>query len=344
MTNSIATIETMTANDIFGSYEIDNILKIINKEVMLEVPDMSTAQGRKNIISRAAKVSKLKVHLDNLGKGLVSKLKGRTSIIDQARKKMRDNLNVLRDDVRRPVTDWEDVEKDRVLKIKNRIKELEGLAVVYDPDGNPYSSEFLMNALRVVEEEVIDSFYAEFTESAQNIKDIAISILKTHIKSRALEEYEIEAKEERENEIRMAEEARIEAALLDKRIADDKCLEAEQALKIAEAKAYRSEQLLKEQQIQAAREKRQQLEEIEHQEQLLKEQQIQVAREKRREVEEKEQQERALQEREADQEHRNNINREVYSAFKEGGLEHIHAKLAAELIIKKLIPNVTINY
>lgn len=110
----LALIGKPNALSLFQPNGLDQILDKIRSEVSLHVPDISTERGRKAIASLARKVASSKVRLDDLGKELVSEAKSQISTIDSERKRMRDELDQLRDDTRRPLTEWEDAEKSRV--------------------------------------------------------------------------------------------------------------------------------------------------------------------------------------------------------------------------------------
>jgi hypothetical protein len=70
--------------------------------------DMSTGASRARTASLASKVAKLKVRLDGLGKDLVADWKTKAKTVDSSRKRMRDDLDALKIEARKPLTDWED--------------------------------------------------------------------------------------------------------------------------------------------------------------------------------------------------------------------------------------------
>lgn len=83
----------------------------ISEEVRSFVPDLTTKKGRDAIASIAHKVSKSKTALDNIGKELVTELKKQPKLVDAERKRMRDYLDDLKIEVRKPLTDWEEEQK-----------------------------------------------------------------------------------------------------------------------------------------------------------------------------------------------------------------------------------------
>ena len=73
--------------------------------------DVSTEAGRKNTKSLGHKVSKLKTKLDALGKSLTDDWAQKKKAVDINRKSMREELNELKIEALKPVTDWEDNQK-----------------------------------------------------------------------------------------------------------------------------------------------------------------------------------------------------------------------------------------
>jgi colicin import membrane protein len=120
----LALIGKPNALALFQPNGLDQILDKIRDEVSRHVPDISTERGRKAISSLARKVASSKVRLDDLGKELVCEVKAQVGQIDAERKRMRDELDQLRDDTRRPLTEWEDAEKSRVQAHEDAVAEM----------------------------------------------------------------------------------------------------------------------------------------------------------------------------------------------------------------------------
>lgn len=76
--------------------------------------DVATDGGRQTIRSTAYKVAKSKTALDELGAKMVEDQKATVRAVDASRKKMRDQLDVLRDEIRKPLTEFERREEERV--------------------------------------------------------------------------------------------------------------------------------------------------------------------------------------------------------------------------------------
>src|SRR5690606_19218800 len=101
----------------------------IRQEVSSLVPDVSTKKGRAEIASMAHKVARSKTHLDGIGKELVASLKQLPAKVDATRKAMREELDALRDEVRRPLDEWEAAESARVEAHQNQVNRINALAV-----------------------------------------------------------------------------------------------------------------------------------------------------------------------------------------------------------------------
>jgi ABC-type Zn uptake system ZnuABC Zn-binding protein ZnuA len=57
--------------------------------------------------------SRSKTYIDNAGKDLVAELKALPKQIDESRRVVRERLDALKDEVRRPLTEWE-AEQERI--------------------------------------------------------------------------------------------------------------------------------------------------------------------------------------------------------------------------------------
>lgn len=113
-TNELVEVRTLVPADVFGPGGAEAIIKALTDKVLAVPTDISTAAGRKAIASLAYKVARSKTALDEMGKDLAADLKKRTSAIDAERRVIRDRLEALQEQVRKPLTDWENAEKNRV--------------------------------------------------------------------------------------------------------------------------------------------------------------------------------------------------------------------------------------
>lgn len=110
----LVVIEKQNAMAVFTTKEqLDPIIEAIEKEARSLVPDVSTRKGRDAIASMAHKVARSKTYIDNAGKDLVAELKALPKQIDESRRIVRERLDALKDEVRKPLTEWE-AEQDRI--------------------------------------------------------------------------------------------------------------------------------------------------------------------------------------------------------------------------------------
>lgn len=338
MNTTIATISQLTAADIYRVDAMDTILAIVTSEAEKQLYDASTAGGRQDIVSLAAKISKTKIHLDRVGKDLVAEWKNKSKLVDHDRKKARDTLDALRDKIRMPVTEYENREKNRIEEIVARIDRIKILRYSGDPEisiAPPLAEQLinLNNDLQHVNSIVIDDSFNEFFEEATLAKNTTIEKIKLHIielKKVEKEAEEIKIKKIREQEERekqIAETARQEEKIkvaAELKRAEDEKIELQKTLERQqrEAKTFLDAQL-------AAAEAK-----AKSDAQRIKED---------RERKELEKTERALL-RSANLENQRNCNNDAFTAFTVGGLDAVSAKLAVELIAKHKIPYVVINY
>jgi len=134
MTTELIAIEKTSVQEVFTNIDkLNQILDEISKKARSIVPDTSTAKGRKEIASIAYQVARTKTYLDGLGKELVAEMKKLPGLVDSSRKQMRDYLDVLSDEVRKPLTDWEE-EQARIEREAKEKAEAEKLAKQIESD------------------------------------------------------------------------------------------------------------------------------------------------------------------------------------------------------------------
>ena len=110
----LVVIEKKNAMAVFANNDqLDPLIELIEKEARSLVPDVTTKKGRDAIASMAHKVARSKTYIDNAGKDLVAELKALPKKIDESRRVARERLDALKDEVRRPLTEWE-AEQERI--------------------------------------------------------------------------------------------------------------------------------------------------------------------------------------------------------------------------------------
>lgn len=338
----LVVIEKSNAMAVFTTKEqLDPIIEAIEKEARSLVPDVSTKKGRDAIASMAHKVARSKTYIDNAGKDLVAELKALPKQIDESRRLVRERLDLLKDEVRRPLTEWE-TEQERIAAEKAAEEErlrieaeekaaLEALKKQFESD---HEMALLMN----------DAFDRELAEKKAEAERQRIAH-EAELKRQAAEQAKREAEEK----------AAAELAAAQKREADAIAAKAQAELlaKQAQERAEREAKEAQERTAKLAQEAREQSDR-EKQEAIAAEQRkAQEAADKvRREAEAKEAarlaEERRIADeaakRAADVAHQKRINNEAKDDFVKGGIPEEFARKAVELLAKRQVRNGSINY
>jgi septal ring factor EnvC (AmiA/AmiB activator) len=110
----LVVLEKLTPAVIFAPGGVDDVIAKIASEVRSQHIDISTKAGREACASLAYKVARSKSALDKMGKDLGDANYKAWKAITAERAKIEEKLDELRDEVRKPLTDWENAEKDRV--------------------------------------------------------------------------------------------------------------------------------------------------------------------------------------------------------------------------------------
>lgn len=234
-------IEKQNALEVFKAKDgLEPYLAKIRAEIDAFTPDISTQKGRDAIASIAHKVAKSKTYLDGVGKELVAELKEIPKKIDEHRRIMRETLDTWKEEVRRPLTEWEAMESARVQEHLEEIGYIQLLPSPTDENFQELTAEALQKKLLIAESVVIGPECEEFITKYAEAKDSAIRQLKELIaKRQRFEDEQAELEELRrqkaEREAKEAAEAAAKAqAEHEERIRQEA---AQKAQREAEAKA-----------------------------------------------------------------------------------------------------------
>ena len=329
------------------------------------VPDLSTDKGRKAIASMARKVASTKTAFDAHGKELKEQYTVITNKIDADRKLFRDACDALRDEIRKPLTDWEQAGKDRIAKHEAAIRAVRSL---YDENTANQEAYVIKGYIFDLEKLEIDSSFEEFEQEAKIAKFEALEKLRTALAAR--EKYEAEQaelerlrkeqqeREQRERDERIAKEAadkaRIEAEA--KALAEKQRFEREQKEQAELAEHQKREAAEREARLQAEKEAALLREEQLKQQAIEREKQAEIYRKNAVEQErlriEREQAAKAEAERKAEEarlanvEHMRSINEAASKALIDlcVGLEEYQIKAIITAIAKNQIPHVSVKY
>lgn len=317
---------------------LDAILDQIKAEVSRQMPsseDMSKKKNRDAIASLAHKVARSKTYLDELGKKLTEDWAKKKKTVDSERKRVREALDALKEEVRKPLTDFENAEKARVQRHKDTIEALKLLPI--SETGEELELSEMKDRLARAKATQIDDSCEEFAGDYAKAKDGAITQLEAMIVAK---EQWIKDQQELER-LRAEEEARAQKERDERLLREAQ----ERAQREAEEKAAREKMESDRRELElklaaerAEREKQEAIRRAEEAEQRAKEK----AEREAREAKEREEAERKA--READKAHKASINRQALEKFMEKGLTEEQGKDIIRWIASGDIPNVTINY
>ncbi|MCK6860885.1 hypothetical protein [Enterobacter bugandensis] len=316
----LVVIEKQNAMAVFTTKEqLDPIIEAIEKEARSLVPDVSTRKGRDAIASMAHKVARSKTYIDNAGKDLVAELKALPKQIDESRRIVRERLEALKDEVRRPLTEWE-AEQERI------------------------KAEEAMNALHAEAMDMNEEFDRQLAAKIE--ADHEMALLMNDKFDREREEQRRQAEQaQRERDERLKQEAAEQA----RRDAEAKHkAEIEAAARREDEEKARAE-LAERQRVEA--EQRAAREKQEAEERARREKEEAVAAERRRQEDAEasrlaEEQRKAEEEarRAADKEHRRTVNRRVIADLINQGIPEEFAQKALLAIAGGKVQDAHIKY
>lgn len=343
----------MTAEVFTDDKQFDELFAKVKEAVDGHVPDTTTKTGRDAIASLAYKVARTKTALIGQGKKLTEEWRAQTKLVNAACNTIEERLDALKEEVRRPLTEWETAEQNRVDGHKQRLENMirysrEGYGraavdlrrwlkdVEATPMGPAHWEEFAPQA-SVAQQDAVDTLKRLLATAEKQESDAAeLERLRAAEAERAQQEAErlaaeaaqraeaerVErerrAEEERkEREARLAEEARQKA----EREAAERVAAAERAAKESEERAQREIEAAKAQALREAQER------------------------ERREAEAKAAAEEEQRRRDADKAHRKQVNNAIVAELVEcSGITDEQAQLIVVHLVSGLVPNVTLKY
>ena len=327
--SELVAVETLVPAVVFGDGGVDKILADVEALARAEKVDISTAPGRKACASLAHKVARSKTALDEMGKQLTADLKAQTGRVDAERRKIRDRLDALKDEVRKPLTDWENAEATRVKGHEAAVAAI--LALTTFPYITPPSQE-IQARIRDLDGH-LDRDWQEFSARAKDmhkrtgewLEQMLATALKREADAAELEQRHKEDAERRrkEHEDQIASEA---AARAVKRAEEN----AEAARVAAEKRAEKDRAAVARAEAEAAAADERAARAVED--------------ERRRVAAEAAEAARQAEAREQNKKHRATVNTAAMLALVKAGLSESAAKTAVTAIAKGEVPGVSINY
>ncbi len=297
---------------------LEMFLEQIRAEVN-EVPDLSTAKGRARVASLSALVSRSKTAIEKPGRDYLRHLKEAVKPAEAELRRFVTACDELRDEVRRPLTEWE-AEQERI------------------------AAENQMNAWHEEALEMNADFDRQFAARIESDHEMALMMNEKHDREREEARAEAERKRiahEEELKRQAAEQARRDAEAAAQRDREE-AARREAELKAAAERADREriETLQR-----AEREKKEAAERAERdkQEAIAAERRRQEEAEAARQAEAKRIADEEAK-RAADKEHRRTINRKVIADLVAQGIEESVAKDVVCAVATNKIEFLTINY
>lgn len=147
--SALALLPNYKPAELFAPGFIDPLIDRIKAEVRSIPTDISTDKGRKDLASLAHKIARSKTFIDQQRLALVSDEKKRLKAIDVEGARIWDELEALQAEVRKPLTDWENAEQERIEAHENLLAQflllstLPGLYTVSDAKGRIAAVETL---------------------------------------------------------------------------------------------------------------------------------------------------------------------------------------------------------
>jgi colicin import membrane protein len=245
---------------------LDAVLAGISAKARNEASaDTSSQKARSNIASLAYRVAMTKTTIDGIGRELVSEWKAKAAAVDASRRRVRDTLDELRDEIRAPLTTWEKAEDARKAAIRQRLA-----ALAEDLNEVATSGH---NALLSLKDKATNTNIADFDEQGQEAAQLRDKILAAIEQRLALldAQRQIEEAQRRAREAEEAERRAREAAELAAKQALEAERRAREAAELAAKQAAEQERLAQER-LEAAERARERAERAEREATLRAEQ------------------------------------------------------------------------
>jgi colicin import membrane protein len=223
-------LETLKPAEVFVPGGVEKIICTVEAVVRAHKFDASTEEGRAEIKSIAYKVARSKTALDDMGKEHVAELKRAAGVVDADRRTIRDRFDALRDEVRKPVDDWEAAEEARINAHVAELETLKNLCQFETPE--PCLDEI---DARIAEATRLRA--RDWEEFAERAGDLLEKVSPTLISLRATVVQRNEERAELER-LRKAEAERAEAERLQR--------EREEQERIARERQEREERIARE--------------------------------------------------------------------------------------------------
>lgn len=365
----IEEISEANAPAIYVAGGLQQYINLVKGEIEGEVPDLTTRKGRERIASLAAKISKSKTAVEKPGRDYLRRLKEMPKVIEAELRDFVTKMDTLRDETRRPLTEWEAAEDARIDRHNDSINHMKDLAT----ELGALDAEQLQARITELSAFQLGEAWEEFEAEAARAKESSMAAVQAALEARKkydAEQAELarlrrEADERAEQDrIRAAQEAAVE--LERQRVAQEQQAERDAAAKreqdlkdqaAAQEREAENQRLHLKLQAEQAERARQQAEADRIATEQRMEQERQAAARRQEEAAEQARQEerrradaaaaeivRQQQARERDQAHKIKIMGEAKEALMSMNIPEELAKAIVLKIARREVPNITINF
>lgn len=235
----IEEISEANAPALYVAGGLQQFIDLVKGEVEGEVPDLKTRKGRERIASLAAKVSKSKTAVEKPGRDYLRRLKEMPKVVEAELRDFVTKMDALRDETRRPLTEWEAADDARIDRHNDRLNWLKTLA----DDLGELSSLHIKGLITEAEGMQLGAHWEEFEAEAANAKDKVLSTLRAALQKRE----QFEAEQAELARLRREADERAEADRL--RLAQEAAVEAERQRVAQQQQAEREAAARREQEL-----------------------------------------------------------------------------------------------
>lgn len=212
---SLEALRALPPAAMYASEHPDHFFAQLSAEVAARRDDVSTPEGREAIRREAYRLRQIKSAVDNMGKALTEVWRQKTALVNTQRSMLRDGIERLAEQVRAPLTKFEEAETARVVEHEEGLAALGRLAEW--PARPSLSAADIAERLAVAQRRD-NRDWQEFTDRAAALRRQVIEALTE----------ELAAAQTREAEAAELERLRAEAAARQREIAAREAAAADQ--------------------------------------------------------------------------------------------------------------------
>lgn len=247
VTALVPATDTPNAVVLFDTAKFDAFYAKLKADVDATPVDLATDKGRKAIASVAAKVRSEKAGIDRDRKKLTQEWRDNTALVNGAWNTIKDQLDTLAVEARKPLTEWEEAEAVKLDRCNEVISDIHGAAIVTLDDTSETVRE---RGMRIWAIEIGEDF-GTLANEAEQAKSATIATLQAAMARLKVEEADkAELQRLRDEAAARAEADRVaDEAVEAKRLADEQIEIVRIAAEQAKAEEERQAEIAEERRI-----------------------------------------------------------------------------------------------